>query len=77
MSKMINKQIMGILVIIVGVILLPILSTSVNSAVSALSPAASYTAVVSLLRILPLVFTVGLIVYGVCQFVQGIREKCG
>lgn len=77
MSKMVNQQVMGILVIIVGIILLPILSSSVNTAVSALTPSENYTAVASLLRILPLVFTVGLIIFGVYQFVQGMRNGNG
>lgn len=75
MSKMINKQVMGILVIIVGVILLPILSTSIGTATSALGTGNAQTN--ALLGILPLVFTVGLVVFGVYSFIQGMRESSG
>ena len=73
MSKMINKQVMGILVIIVGVILLPILSTSINAATASVNNAQT----TALLGILPLVFTVGLVVFGVYSFIQGMRESNG
>lgn len=72
LAPKIGMMVGGIVVIIVGVLLIPILASSVDSGRTALTTSTTtHTQVISLLNILPLLFAVGLILFGVGSFVAG------